>query len=147
SLVITSLIAMFGNWLQVQLPELAVFILQLVNFIISFGIISLLFALIYKYLPDAKIHWQEVWLGAILTAALFSLGKLALGIYFAKANPTSTYGAAGSVVLIMLWISYSCMIFFFGAEFTREYATREGKSITPSEEAVKDPLMNTRIKN
>lgn len=147
SLVITSLIAMFGNWLQVQLPELAVFILQLVNFIISFGIISLLFALIYKYLPDAKIHWQEVWWGAILTAALFSLGKLALGIYFAKANPTSTYGAAGSVVLIMLWISYSCMIFFFGAEFTREYATREGKSITPSEEAVKDPLMNTRIKN
>ncbi|MEO6167265.1 MAG: YihY/virulence factor BrkB family protein [Chitinophagales bacterium] len=138
SLVITTFITIFGNWLQVQLPELAVFILQLVNFIISFGIISVLFALTYKYLPDAKIHWHEVWWGAILTAALFSLGKLALGLYFAKANPTSTYGAAGSIVLIMLWISYSCMIFFFGAEFTREYATRDGKKITPSEEAVKD---------
>lgn len=147
SLVVTSVIALFGTWLESALPGLAILILQIINFVISFGIISALFALMYKYLPDAKINWSEVWLGAVLTSVLFSVGKLALGLYFAKANPTSTYGAAGSVILIMLWISYSCMIFFFGAEFTRQSKLGDGKEIIPSENAVKDPEGKIKLKS
>lgn len=137
SLVITSVISLFGEWLKGLMPELAVIILQAINFILTFGIITLLFALIYKFLPDAKIRWRDVWLGGILTSLLFSLGKLALGLYFANAKPTSAYGAAGSVVLIMLWISYSCMIFFFGAEFTHQSMIVKGKEVMPVEGAVK----------
>ena len=146
SLVITSLISFFGDWMNAQLPDMAVIIMQVLNFLISFGIITLLFALMYKYLPDAKIKWNEVWVGAILTSILFSIGKQALGFYFGKADPSSAYGAAGSIVLIMLWISYSCMIFFFGAEFTRQYTTWGGKKIEPTEEAVKDPVARIKIK-
>ncbi|MBK9731785.1 MAG: YihY/virulence factor BrkB family protein [Chitinophagaceae bacterium] len=147
SLVITAIISALGQWLQQQLPDLTIVILQALNFLISFAIISLLFALIYKYIPDAKIQWNEVVWGAILTAALFSIGKLALGLYFAKANPTSTYGAAGSVILIMLWISYSCMIFFFGAEFTRQSKLMDGKKIIPAEGAMKDPEGKIKLKS
>lgn len=145
SLVVTSVISILGDWLTLQLPQLAVFIMQAINFIISFGIITILFAVIYKYLPDAKIRWKDVWSGAIMTSVLFSIGKLALGLYFAKADPTSAYGAAGSIVLIMLWISYSGMIFFFGAEFTRQYTSWGGKEITPAESAEKDPLARVKI--
>jgi membrane protein len=107
------------------------FVFQLINFVVSFGVISALFALMFKILPDAKIKWRDVWIGAIATALLFILGKFGLGIYFGKAKPASTYGAAGSIVLIMLWVSYSCMIVFFGAEFTKQFATHFGRKIEP----------------
>ena len=89
----------------------------------------------FKILPDAKIKLRDVWIGAMVTTLLFILGKFALGIYFAKANPGSAYGAAGSIVLVMLWVSYSCMILFFGAEFTKQYATFHGHKIQPKPEA------------
>jgi membrane protein len=108
------------------------FVLKTLNFILSFAAITVLFALIFKILPDAKIQFRDVWIGAMATTLLFILGKFGLGIYFAKANPASAYGAAGSVVLIMLWVSYSCMILFFGAEFTKQYATFHGHEIQPT---------------
>src|SRR5690606_19920383 len=103
----------------------------------SFGIITLLFALIFKYLPDVRIRWKTVWKGAILTAFLFVIGKTLLGLYFVEAEPGSTYGAAGTVVLILLWVSYSCLILFFGAQFTYIYAKRYGQTIVPSSIAKK----------
>ena len=138
SLVITSLVALFGLWLETRMPGIAVIMLQILNFIISFGLITVLFAMMFKFLPDAKIKWRNVWTGAVLTSLLFSLGQGALGFYFGKATPASTYGAAGSVILIMIWMSYSCMILFFGAEFTRQFTLAREKKIVPMEHAVKE---------
>lgn len=138
SLVITSLVALFGAWLETRIPGLAVMMLQILNFVISFGLITVLFAMMFKFLPDASIKWRNVWTGAVLTSLLFSLGQMALGLYFGKATPASTYGAAGSVVLIMLWMSYSCMILFFGAEFTRQYTLARERKIVPAEHAMKE---------
>lgn len=146
SLVMTSMITMMGAWLQNQMPGIAVVLLQVLNFFLSFALFVILFALMFKYLPDAKIKWGDVWLGGIVTTLLFSLGQFALGLYFGKAHPTSTYGAAGSIVLIMLWVFYSCMIFFFGAEFTRQNVDWWGKKVVPVEHAVADEDAERKIK-
>lgn len=135
SLLLTSFLEAFSGWIKDRLPDFMLFIFKLLNFILSFGMISILFALIFKILPDARVKWRDVWIGAIATTLLFILGKFAIGIYFAKANPGSAYGAAGSIVLIMLWVSYSCMILFFGAEFTKQYAVYYGHEIKPAEDA------------
>ncbi|MBA3647851.1 MAG: YihY/virulence factor BrkB family protein [Chitinophagales bacterium] len=145
SLVITTVISFFGVWLTSRLPEVAVVLLQIINFIITFGFVTVLFALMFKFLPDAKIQWKDVWIGAIVTAILFSLGKEALGIFFGKFPPATAFGAAGSIVLIMLWLSYSSMILFFGAEFTRQYATWGGREVPPIDEATKDPYGRIKI--
>ena len=104
-------------------------IFQGLNFALSFFIIALLFALMFKVLPDAKVKWRDVWVGAIVTSLLFQLGKTGLALYFGKADPGSGYGAAGSVILILLWVAYTSMIVFFGAEFTKAFADQHG--ITP----------------
>jgi len=122
SLTITTIIAVMGDWVLNHWPNIVLIIFYVLNFIISFGIVTLLFALLYKILPDAKIQWKHIWLGSILAAFLFILGKTAIGLYLSKSNPGSAYGAAGSIVLILLWVSYSSIIFFYGAEFTRAYA-------------------------
>jgi membrane protein len=137
SLVLTSMLTAFGDWLKGQLPDVAVYLLFVLNFVVSFVIISVLFALMFKVLPDAKVIWKYVWVGAGITGLLFMIGKFALGIYFGKAEPQSAYGAAGSVILILLWVSYSCMILFFGAEFTKQFAKRYGYGIQPAENAVR----------
>jgi membrane protein len=111
---------------------------HVVNFIFSLVIISLLFALIFKVLPDAKIQWRHVWLGSAVTGLLFTIGKTALTFYFEKAHPGSAYGAAGSIILILLWVSYSSMIMFFGAEFTYIYTNMFTGKVLPSEIAKKD---------
>ncbi len=108
------------------------------NFIFSLVIISLLFAMIFKVLPDAKIHWRHVWLGSLVTGLLFTVGKTALTFYFEKAHPGSAYGAAGSIILILLWVSYSSMIMFFGAEFTYISTNILSGKVQPSEIAKKD---------
>ena len=107
------------------------FILQIVNLSISIGVITVLFALMFKFLPDAKIAWRDVWLGAFVTAILFSIGKTAIGIYLGNSAVTSTFGAAGSLVLLLIWIYYSAQILFFGAEFTQVYANKYGSKILP----------------
>jgi len=122
SLTITTIIAIMSHWVISHWPNIVLIIFYVINFIISFGVVMFLFALLYKILPDAKIQWKHIWLGSILTAFLFILGKTAIGFYLSKTNPGSLYGAAGSIVLILLWVSYSSMIFFYGAEFTRAYA-------------------------
>lgn len=99
---------------------------QLINFVLSFVLTGVLFALIYRILPDVDIAWRDVWVGAFVTAALFSVGKLLIGIYLGNAGTASTYGAAGSLVVVMLWVYYSAQILFLGAEFTQVYSRMFG---------------------
>lgn len=136
SFILTTAITALSDYISSNLPEVLLYLAYTIDFIISIGIISVLFALMFKYLPDAKIRWKTVWIGAFLTAFLFVLGKLFLSLYFAQMEPGSTYGAAGTIVLILLWVSYSCLILFFGAEFTYVYANRYGSGIQPNAIAI-----------
>jgi membrane protein len=117
-----------GN--AIPLSEL---ILQIVSTVISIGVITILFALMYKFLPDAKIAWRDVWMGAFVTAVFFSLGKTAIGLYLGNSAVASSFGAAGSLVLLLVWIYYSAQILFFGAEFTQVYANKYGSKIIPED--------------
>ena len=108
---------------------------QLLNFAISFGFITLLFALIYYYLPDVKILWKDVWIGAIMTALLFTIGKFAIGLYLGRGSLGSAYGAAGSLIVFLAWVFYSAQILLFGAELTQVYARKRGRSIRPNSHA------------
>lgn len=137
SLVVTTVLEALSGWLRAHFPDFVLLAFQAINFGVSFGIISVLFALMFKILPDAHIRWRDVWIGAMVTTLLFILGKFGLGVYFGKVQPGSTYGAAGSVVLLMLWVSYSCMILFFGAEFTKQFALWHGHEIEPARDAVR----------
>ena len=132
SLILTTIISMLTDWIQSHFSNLILYLFQIINFIIPLGLITVLFALIFKMLPDVIISWKDVWLGAFVTSLLFSIGKFALGIYFGTTNPGSTFGAAGSVILILLWVSYSCLILFLGAEFTKVYASKYGKGLHPN---------------
>lgn len=139
SLVISSVLSALGEWVHTRIPEYLMIVFQVANFILSFAVVALLFAIMFKFLPDAKIKWRNVWIGSMVTALLFDIGKSALGFYFGKANPGEGYGPAGSVILILLWVSYTSMIVFYGAEFTRAYADSYDGRIKPSDHAVKDP--------
>jgi len=110
------------------------FLLQILNLLVSIGVITLLFAMMYKYLPDAEVPWRYVWLGAFATAVLFSLGKMVIGIYLGNSAVASSFGAAGSLVLLLLWVYYSAQILFFGAEFTQVYANTHGAKILPEDD-------------
>jgi membrane protein len=136
SLLLSSGLAALGDYIGGLLP-FSEFFLQALNFVISFGVITVLFALIFKFMPDAHIAWRDVWLGAAVTSLLFTLGKFALGMYLGKSDVGSSFGAAGSLALILIWIYYSAQIVFFGAEFTQVYANRYGSKIVPDEDAVK----------
>ena len=109
---------------------------QVLSFCISFVVIALLFAMIFKVLPDVKIAWGDVWIGAVATALLFTLGKFLIGLYLGKASVGSAYGAAGSLVVFVVWVYYSAQILYFGAEFTKAYANHYGSHIRPAENAV-----------
>ena len=132
SLVLTTVLTALGDWIERQLPDFMLYLFQAINFLVSFGVITLLFALIYKVLPDVTISWRAVWIGAVVTALLFTIGKSAIGFYFGQSNPASAFGAAGSLILILLWVNYSALIFLFGAEFTQVYARRYGERIEPN---------------
>jgi membrane protein len=125
SLVVSAALAAFGGWLGTSLPQLEI-VLPLVDLIFSFGMTVSLFALIYKYVPRERIPWGDVWIGAIVTALLFTIGKSLIGLYLGKSSFNSAYGAAGSLIVLLLWIYYSAQIFLLGAEFTRVYAYRHG---------------------
>ncbi|MBA3663212.1 MAG: YihY/virulence factor BrkB family protein [Bacteroidetes bacterium] len=137
SLVLSSVLAAASNWLESILPEAVAYLFYVLEFVVSLSVITVLFALMFKYLPDVKMRWKNVWIGAALTGGLFILGKYGLSFYFGKAQPASVYGAAGSIVLMLLWVSYSSMIVFFGAEFTKQYAVFHDVKITPTRDAVK----------
>ena len=133
SLVLSTFLSVVSNWVSARFSDSLVVVFRFLDLSVSFAIITLLFASIFKFLPDAEIRWRDVWVGAVLTSALFVVAKFALGFYFGHSDPGSAYGAAGSVVLIMLWVSYSGLILLFGAEFTRVYANRYGRKVKPSE--------------
>lgn len=136
SLLISASLAAFSGWIKAYLPDFMMVVFWLISFILNFGVITVLFALMFKILPDVKIQWRDVWLGAMVTSILFIIGKFALGIYFGKANPGSAYGAAGSIILILLWVNYSSMILFLGAEYTKQFAVHYGREIQPKKDAV-----------
>jgi membrane protein len=135
SLLVSAVLAGLSNFLGGLIPGLD-FLWPTVNFLISFGVITLLFALMFKFLPDAKIAWGDVWIGAAITALLFTIGKSLIGLYLGNSSVGSTYGAAGSLVVLLLWVNYSAQILFFGAEFTQVYANKYGSRIVPAENAV-----------
>jgi len=135
TMVLSSLISLLNNWITNYFGLETYMLVQLVNFLIGFAVIMILFALMFKVLPDVEIGWKPVWRGAFLTTILFTLGKFLLSLYFGTAKPTSAFGAAGTVILIMMWINYSCMLIFFGAEFTKVYAYKRGFKIVPSKHA------------
>lgn len=134
SLVISTGLAAVGKWFGNLLP-LPEVVLQALNLVLSLVVITALFALIFKVLPDAHIAWQDVWVGAALTSVLFTIGKFAIELYLGKSNIGSSYGAAGSLVLVLVWVYYSVQILLYGAEFTQVYANLRGQQIQPTEEA------------
>lgn len=136
SLVLSAALTAVSDWVTAHISESLVVVFKIFDLIVSLGIVTLLFAAMYKFLPDAKIQWKDVWVGAFVTSLLFVLAKFALGLYFGNSDPASAYGAAGSIILIMLWVSYAGMILLFGAEFTQVYANRYGHKVVPSEGAV-----------
>ncbi|CAG0935770.1 hypothetical protein TFLX_04620 [Thermoflexales bacterium] len=135
SLVVSTALSALGNFFAGEVAQTSG-VLQLLNSLVSFGIITLLFALIFKVIPDVRIAWRDVWLGALVTALLFVIGKFAIGLYLGRSSVASTYGAAGSLVIILLWIYYSAQILFLGAEFTQVYANRYGSQVRPAADAV-----------
>ena len=136
SLLINGLMDMLITRLTSMFPELTVIVVYAVNVIITFGITALLFAMIFKVLPDARIKWKHVRAGAITTAVLFMLGKFLIGYYLGHSGLSSTYGTAGSVIIMLLWVYYSAMILYFGAVFTHVYTVHTGSRIYPTNYAV-----------
>ena len=134
SLIVSAVLSGLSAYMSHLIPGID-FIWGIINFVVSFGVITLLFALIYKYLPDVKITWNDVLIGAIITALLFTIGKTVLGQYLGSGSFGSAYGAAGSLVIILAWVFYSAQILFFGAEFTQVYARRYGSQIVPDDHA------------
>ncbi len=135
SLIISTVLTALADYLAQIAPLITSFMLKTVNFIISFIIITSLFAAIFKWLPDVKLRWKTTYLGAILTTVLFLIAEYIIGFYFGQSNPGSVYGGASSVVLILLWVYYTCMIVFFGAEFTVQYALYKKEKVEPNEYA------------
>jgi len=130
SLILSAGLSALGRF-TVGLPPTHEPIWQGINFVVSFGVVTLLFAIIFKVLPDVKIAWRDVWIGAIITALLFNLGKFLIGLYLARGVVSSAYGAAGSLVIVLLWVYYSAQILFFGAKFTQVYSNRYGSHLEP----------------
>jgi membrane protein len=131
SLILSTMISGLGTYLETVVPGMEA-IWHVLNFLITMVVVTLLFAMIFKFLPDVKVAWSDVWVGAIVTAVLFAIGKLLIGLYLGKSGMGSTYGAAGSLVVLIVWIYYSAQILFFGAEITQVYARRYGSRIVPA---------------
>jgi membrane protein len=140
SLVISTLLASVAALFHG--PEQAL-LSRLLELIVSLLVLTFVFALLYKYVPDAEIGWHDVWTGGLITAVLFTLGKTAIGYYLGQTSVGSAYGAAGSMVVLLVWVYYSALIMFFGAEFTHAWATRHG-SVPPQSHAVSGAVPQTK---
>ncbi len=142
SLVIDASLSFFRDFLERYINDYTLFIIKPMNLVISFVVITVVFALIYRYLPDTKVKWKVVWVGALSTALLFFGGKYLIGWVLASTNLNAMYGAAGSVVIIVLWVFYSSIIFFFGAEITHQYAEYYNYRIAPKDYAIRIKIMD-----
>lgn len=138
SFIVTTAISALNDYLKTLITDIVVYLAYVVDITSSIAIITVMFALMFKFLPDAKIKWKAVWFGALITAIMFVIGKFLLGLYFGEAKPGSTYGAAGTIVLVLLWVSYSCLILFFGAQFTYVYAKTYNILFVPYNELKKE---------
>ena len=136
SLAISAIIDGFSERLQMYFPEVAVVIFYIINVAVTLAVVTIIFAVIFKVLPDARIEWKDVLLGAIATALLFMIGKFAISYYISRSNVGSTYGTVGSLAVLLLWTYYSSIILYFGAEFTKAYAVKYGSEIHPNHYAV-----------
>lgn len=136
SLVINAVLELLSKELQNYLPHLTVVLFDVINNGLIFTVITILFSIIFKVLPDASIRWKDIFIGAGFTALLFMIGKFLIGFYLGNARIGITYGAAGSIIIIMLWVYYSSIILYFGAEFTKVYAIHNGAGIRPRKTAV-----------
>jgi len=134
SLVLSAGLSSMGKFMVGLLPAHKI-VWQGIHFVVSLGVITVLFAMIFKVLPDVKIAWRDVWIGAFITALLFNLGKLLFGLYLGRSRVISGFGAAGSLVIVLLWVYFSAQILFFGAKFTQIYSNRYGSHLEPAERA------------
>src|ERR671910_1112316 len=137
SLLVSAALAAVHSYMGNAFPGVGV-VWEALNVVVSLGVITILFAMIYKVLPDVRLVWADVWIGGLVTAGLFTIGKLLIGMYLGTTGVASTYGAAGSVIVILVWVYYSAQIILLGAEFTREYVATFGRRPPPEEFAKKD---------
>jgi membrane protein len=135
SLIVSAALSAVHHFFGNSLPGLH-YLWSALNFALSLGVVTLLFAMMYKVLPDVKMAWRDVWIGALATAVLFAVGKWAIGMYLGRAAVASTYGAVGSLVVLLLWVYYSSQIFLLGAEFTQVYSRELGSNYAPADNAV-----------
>ncbi len=135
SLILSTVISILSDWISYNFGEELYNVATILNFIISLGIFTLLFASIYKILPDVEIRWRMVWLGAFVTSCLFTIGQNLISFYLSHSNPASSFGAGSAIILFLLWISYSCLILFFGASFTQVFGRKYGYQIKASKNA------------
>jgi membrane protein len=138
SLLISAGLAALDRYMGQAFPGVAI-LWQAANVIVSLGVITLLFAMIYKLLPDVELAWSDVWVGGLVTAGMFTMGKFLIGLYLGTSGLASSYGAAGSVIVLLVWVYYSSQVVLLGAEFTRAYVDQFGRRPPPSEFATKDP--------
>ena len=130
SLAVTAALAAFNGWLVGRVPSIPL-LWTVVSLLVSIAVTTGLFALLFRFLPDVHLRWRDVMTGAFVTAVLFTIGQQLIGLYLGQSGMASIYGAAGSVMILLLWVYYSCQILLFGAEFTRVYAQRAGREVVP----------------
>jgi membrane protein len=147
SLLLNALVSAFGTFLARYFSEFSVILVQLTDNVLTFIVTTFLFSLMFKVLPDAKIKWKDVLIGGLITSVFFTLGKLTIGYYLGSSNIASVYGAAGSIMIIMVWVYYSSIILYLGAEFTKVYAKLHGGKIYPNEYAVWIKTEETQVAN
>ncbi len=152
SLILNAIVTAFGRFIARYIENYSIYFIEFINDILSFLVAAFLFSLLFKILPDAKIKWKDVVIGGLVTAVLFTLGKVGIGFYLGKSNLTSLYGAAGSIIIFMIWVYYSAVILYLGAEFTKVYANLYGGKIVPNEYAEwvkteEKPVNSPQLKN
>jgi membrane protein len=138
SLTVTAALSALSGWLTGPSSSVPL-VWRAVNMAVSVVVTTVLFALLYRFLPDVRLHWRHVTTGAFVTAVLFTIGQQLIGLYLGQSTVASSYGAAGSVMILLLWVYYSCQLLLFGAEFTRVYSERQGAKPRPESFAEKDP--------
>jgi membrane protein len=136
SLLIDAIMAAFHDYIEIVFSGLTATFIQGINYLVSLAVITIIFAMIFKVLPDARIKWKDVWIGSFATTIFFTIGRYLIGLYLGNSSLGSTYGAAGSIVIILVWVYYSSFIMLLGGMFTQVYSMHKGRRVLPSRQAV-----------